>query len=355
LARNIDLEILGELAPGAFHYGMTCVVEFEAHSLWHEISLTITAVALDKGIKTEYHVFQHTPGEIRDALKAMGVAVEKFEERGLFRIMDTYTPTIPLKPSPEGRAEPLLSGKTPDLVKWERAIRAKLKQGFEEEEKRWLHIDDNEAILLQFNDEEYITRGWRTTLIPMAKARELLVLHALVTGVASDSFYRKREASVDAIVDIKTVEESRRLETYIRLRALRGAKFDSRWRRIELGEGGRVMLSSGRQAFGLESDGAEKIFGYLLNSFVDDHFRGKESMDDAGWRSLVQIARGIGAPATSLYTPASSASLGELIRKGVAERKFVSKQRGRGGRVTKFRIAYQRNSVREYVDRYLEG
>jgi KaiC/GvpD/RAD55 family RecA-like ATPase len=355
LAQGIDLEILGELAPGAFHYGMTCVAEFESHSLWHEISLTIAADALSKGIKTEYHVFQHTPADIRSALKEMGVEVEKFEERGKFRIMDTYTPTTPLKASSEGRAEPLLSGTIPDVARWERAIRAKLRQGFEEEEKRWLHIDDNEAILLQFNNEEYITKGWRTTLVPMVRARELLVLHALVTGVASESFYRKREASADAIIDIKTEEEGRRLETYIRLRALRGARFDSRWRRIELAETGRVRLSSGRQAFGFESDGAEKIFSYLLNSFVDDHFRKKESAETAGWRSLVQIAKGIGAPTTSIYSPTSSASLGELIRKGVAERKFLSKQRGRGGRVTKMRIAYQKSFVKEYVVRYVEA
>jgi KaiC/GvpD/RAD55 family RecA-like ATPase len=355
LVRGIDLEILGELAPGAFHYGMTCVVEFESHSLWHEISLTIAANALSKGIKTEYHVFQHTPADIRSALKGMGVDVEKFEERGQFRIMDTYTPTTPLKPSSEGKAEPLLSGTTPNLAQWERAIRAKLKQGFEEEEKRWLHIDDNEAILLQFNDEEYITNGWRTTLIPMAKARELLVIHALVAGVASESFYRKREASVDAIVDIKTEEGGKRLETYIRLRALRGARFDSRWRRIELGENGRVRLSSGRQAFGFESDGAEKIFSYLLNSFIEDHLRRRESVETSGWRSLVEVAKGMGARATLLYSPSSSAALGELIRKGVVERKFVSKQRGRGGRVTKIRIAYEKGPVREYVERYVES
>jgi hypothetical protein len=47
--------------------------------------------------------------------------------------------------------------------------------------------------------------------------------------------------------------------------------------------------------------------------------------------------------------------LGELIRKGVVERKFVSKQRGRGGRVTKIRIAYEKGPVREYVERYVES
>jgi hypothetical protein len=82
-----------------------------------------------------------------------------------------------------------------------------MESGFAEEEKRWLHIDDNEGILLQFNDEEYVTKGWRTTFLPMAKSRDLLTLHAFVTGVASESFFKKREAAADAIIDIKTEEK----------------------------------------------------------------------------------------------------------------------------------------------------
>jgi hypothetical protein len=89
----------------------------------------------------------------------MGVDVEKFERRGAFRIMDNYTPTTPVEGQAVGRVEPLLSGRVPDAEKWAEAIRAKMRSGFEEEEKKWLHVDDNEAVLLQFSDEEYITNG----------------------------------------------------------------------------------------------------------------------------------------------------------------------------------------------------
>ena len=354
LVQGVDLEILGELAPGAFHYGMTCLVEYEPHSLWQEASLTITAEALKKGIKTEYHVFQHTPGEIRSALKGMGVDVEKHERTGSFRVMDTYTPTTPLKESAGGRVEPLLSGKKPDARGWAEVIRTKMQRGFEEEERRWLHIDDNEAVILQFSDEDYVVDGYRTTFVPMTKARDLLVLHALVTGVASESFYRKRESMVDAVIDIRAVEEGRKLEHYIRLRALRGAKFDSSWRRIELFESNRVRLSSGKQVFGFQSDNSERIFGYLLKSFVDDHLIEKHPVEYSGWRSLVEIAEGVGLSKTSLYSADGTASMRELTKRGVVERKTVSGQRGRGGRVTRTRIAYEKGFVKEYVDRYLQ-
>lgn len=353
LERGLDLEVLGELAPGGFHYGMTCLVEFEPHSLWYEVSLTVTAGALRQGVKTEYHVFQHTPADIRSALRKMEVDVEKFERNGSFKIMDTYTPTTPLKADGVGKRESLLSGRVPDAQGWAGVIRAKMERGFEEEEKRWLHVDDNEGVLLQFSDEDYIVNGYRTTFVPMTKARDLLALHALVTGVASDSFYRMRESLADAVIDMKTVEEGRKLEHYIRLRALRGARFDSSWRRIELFETNRVRLSSGRQAFGFQSEESEKVFSYLLKSFVDDHFGDRRPAEASGWRSLVETARGIGAAETSLYSKASG-SLRELVRKGVIDRKVFPNQRGRGGRVTRIRVAYEKGHVREYVDRYIQ-
>ncbi len=244
---SIELEILEKLASGAFHYGMTCVVEFESHSLWHEISIAIAAQALRRGIKTEYHVFQHTPTDIRLALRRVGVEVEKFEREGSFRVMDSYTPTTPLTGPMEGTREPLLSGKPPDAEQWAKVIQEKMKIGFEEEEKRWLHIDDNETVLLQFSGEESIINGWRTTFVPMAKARELLILHSLITGVASESFYRKTEAMADAVMDIATREEGGKLENYIRLRALRGVRFDSRWRKVELMSDGEVAVEVARQ------------------------------------------------------------------------------------------------------------
>ena len=225
---------------------MTCVVEFEPHSLWHEVSLAIAKQALGRGIKTEYHVFQHTPAEIRLALHNLGAGVEKLEREGLFRVMDSYTPTTPLTGPMEGRTEPLLSGRAPDAGQWASAIQTKMKTGFEEEEKRWLHIDDNETVLLEFSDEESIMNGWRTTFVPMAKARELLILHSLVTGVASDSFYRKTEAMADAVIDISTKEVRGRLENYVRLRVLRGVKFDSSWHRVELTSNGEIAVEAAR-------------------------------------------------------------------------------------------------------------
>jgi KaiC/GvpD/RAD55 family RecA-like ATPase len=353
LARGLDLEILGELAPGAFHYGMTCLVEFEPHSLWREASLTIAAGALERGVKVEYHVFQQTPKEVRDQLGELGQDVERLEKAGRFRVMDSYTPTTPVRRPVEGRAEPLLSGRSPRVDDWNRAIKERIRTGFAESEKEWLHIDDNEAILLQYNDEEYITNGWRTTFLPMAQARQLLTLHALLTGVASDSFYRKKESLVDAIIDFRASEEGGKIEHYIRLRRLRGRQADSRWRRIELLGDNRAALSSGRRVFGFQNADAERIFDYLVRSFAEEHFTKRLSADASGWRTLVGVAESTGLPRTSLYSPGSSGSLRELLKKGLVERRVFPNQRGRGGKVTRVRVAYQKRPVQEYVEEFV--
>jgi hypothetical protein len=115
-----------------------------------------------------------------------------------------------------------------------------------------------------------------------------------------------------------------------------------------------VRLSSGRQAFGFQSEQSEEIFDYTLRSFVNEHFVEKRSADSSGWRSLVDIAQGVGAAKTSHYSPAASGPLRELLRKGVVERKVLTRQRGRGGRVTRIRIAYERGFVKEYVDSYMQ-
>ena len=98
----LALPILSDLVPGGFRYGLNLVVEFEPHSLWYETSLTIAAYGLRSGLRTDYHTFQHIPSEVVEALARFGLDVQKLEEEGNLRILDTYTVTtgvgIPEKP-----------------------------------------------------------------------------------------------------------------------------------------------------------------------------------------------------------------------------------------------------------------
>jgi len=109
--------------------------------------------------------------------------------------------------------------------------------------KTWLHIDDDTSILLHYNQEKEFIDYWRTRNIPSARATETAMLHAVLTGTASDSFYRKLESLCDGIIEFKTEDKSGEIEHYVRISMMRGRTCDTRWRRVRILESGEVAVS----------------------------------------------------------------------------------------------------------------
>jgi KaiC/GvpD/RAD55 family RecA-like ATPase len=258
LTETLSVPILNELAPNGFFYGGHYIVEFDPDSLWYETSLTIAALALKQGMKTEYHVFQHFPAEAREAFSKLGVDAEKFEKEGLLSIWDSYTETVKFeeaeKEKPGWNAErekpkwKFAPGRPLDMTDsaahWSKTAKA----GYSDEDKRWLHIDDNTAIFLQYNDEKTFFDSWRIGALPYGiRARETPHFLAFVKGAASEAFYTKFEALCDGIIDLKAQEESNQIENYIRVRMLRGKTFNSRWHRLQLDSKGEVRLVGVRE------------------------------------------------------------------------------------------------------------
>ena len=245
---TLKVPLLNDLAPDGFIYGGHYVVEFDPNSLWYETSLTIAALALKQGIKTEYHVSQHFPSDAIEALSRLGVDAKKLKEQGLLEIWDSYTATVDFEAAMKDKrgSGPNLwksSHDKPFDLKVRFDLEAKAEAGWSEEAKRWLHIDDNTAIFLQYNEEEDLVDVWRTGALPHGiRARETPHFLAFVKGAASEAFYTKFEALCDGIIDVKAQEEGDRIENYIRVRMLRGKTFDSRWHRILLGSNGEVSL-----------------------------------------------------------------------------------------------------------------
>lgn len=246
MSEVLTLPVLEQLVPGGVHYGINLVVEFGSDSLWYETSLTIAVHALRNGIRTDYHTFQHIPSEIREALRRLGLNVEKLEEEGTFRILDTYSVTVGLGVSEK---PPMTTWKgwegSVKLSDWSIGMAQQMKAGPSEGEKRRLHIDDNTSVLNRYNKENEITDFWRTRAIPSARARELVLLHSLVAGVYSDAFYRQFESLCDGIIDFKSEEkDDRQIEHFVRVRMMRGGgTYDSRWRKLRLLNNGEVALA----------------------------------------------------------------------------------------------------------------
>ena len=77
---TLALPILGEMAPGGLTYGKNYLVEFDPHSLWYEASLTIAADSARHGTRTDYHTFAHIPGDVKEALRRLGVNEKRLED-----------------------------------------------------------------------------------------------------------------------------------------------------------------------------------------------------------------------------------------------------------------------------------
>lgn len=248
---NCVLPVLAGMVPSGLRYGSSYVVEFEPDSPWFETSLTMAAEALKSGMRTEYHVFIHPPSEVRDALSKLGLDVERLEHEDSLRILDTYdvmtglaAPETPAGMRSKGR-EPIETHHSFNLEGWSGRVVKLLKEGVADDEKRWLHLDDNTSVLNHYSEERMIIDTWRERFVPYARVRELVLVNSLVAGVASEGFYKHFEALCDGIIDMTSREEAGRFEHYARVRTMRGGSIDSRWRRLQLLDNGGVTMDTG--------------------------------------------------------------------------------------------------------------
>lgn len=360
------MPLLNDLAPDGFYYGGQYIVEFDPDSLWYETSLTIASLALKQGMKTEYHVFQHPPSETIEAFKRIGIDAKKMEKEGLLSIWDSYTATVEYEAGRKKRQREDIASpnvwkssldKPFDLKKSRAYMAEKAKTGWSEQEKRWLHLDDNTAIMLQYMGEEEHVDMWRTGSIIAIRARETPHFLAYAKGVASEAFYAKYEALCDGIIDVKAQEEEGRIENYLRVRTLRGKKFDSRWHRLLLGNGGEVSLvikpKVGATIREFKKPETRLAFNYLVSAFIDDYMKKRLFLEQSGWRSLVQMGEACRIPQGKLYGRQGRYGnlVEELISRGLVETRTFTGHRGRGGEVMLVRIAYDKTPVRKHVDK----
>lgn len=227
---------------GGLRYGRILLVVFEARSLWYEMSLTMAAHLIRSGIRTDYHVFQHVPEEVREAIANISAKdISKMEEVDVLRIIDSYTLQTGLGEAKGG--EELGAQRTLKLSEWSISTARDIKRGIPEEDKRRVHIDDNTGVLLQYNDEKQFIDHWRTRMIPYIRARGNILFSSVLAGVASAAFHKQFESICDGIIDFKCEENQGELRQLVRVSAMRGKKYDSKWRKLELLNDGEVTLS----------------------------------------------------------------------------------------------------------------
>ena len=242
---EVVLPFLRRIIPQGLDYGSNYLVEFDAPSLWYETSLTMTADALMDGIRTDYHTFTHSPGDVRRGLVRLGLDLEALEANDTFRIWDSYTQQTGMgEPDKVGRGTPRdpIDIHTLDLKRWTEEDIGEPQRGINEVDGRRFHVDDDTSIVLHFNEEKAFIDHWRMHALPYARIHQLAIVHSVVKGVFSEAFYKQFESFCDGVLDFRTEERGGSIEHSMRVKFMRGKPHDTSWRRLRLVEGGRVGM-----------------------------------------------------------------------------------------------------------------
>ena len=96
--------------------------------------------------------------------------------------------------------------------------------------------------------------------------------------------------------------------------------------------------------FRFETERARQVFLLLARAFREDYVSKGLFIDRAGWRTLTRLTHESQLPRSAFYGPKRRRGpvLAELERLGVVELRLFPEERGRGGAVTKARLAYEK-------------
>ena len=105
-------------------------------------------------------------------------------------------------------------------------------------------------------------------------------------------------------------------------------------------------------SFEFNTEGAQKAFSFIMDAFINDYMREKLSLERSGWRTLMDIVKHGDVPKSSIYNAHGGLgiAIAELEKRGLVEIRVFPGERGRGGRILKLRLAYEKETVKRYVD-----
>ncbi len=210
------------------------MVEFDPSSQWYNASLTIAAGWLESGGKVSYNAFAESPDYVRSQLVRLGVDVQQLESSERLQIVDWYTVTLGQK-SKEKISPPSL--KVNDITIW---FAKDSMQGPPDPNE--IVIADNQSVLARFNDERIWIEFHLTRTIPGLRTQKITAVRGVLRDIHSSWVYKQLEGAVDGVIDCKLDETSEAPRDLMRIRMLRNASFERRWRPLVLDENLKVRF-----------------------------------------------------------------------------------------------------------------
>ncbi len=107
--------------------------------------------------------------------------------------------------------------------------------------------------------------------------------------------------------------------------------------------------------FQFTTNNAQTVFEHLTRTFIEDYMKRRLPLEKSGWRSLIQIQTGTKVPKSSLYGTEKHRGLAisELEKRGLIETRIFPGERGRGGKILKTRVAYDKETIKRYIDHHI--
>jgi len=104
--------------------------------------------------------------------------------------------------------------------------------------------------------------------------------------------------------------------------------------------------------FEFRTETAKNVFNYLINAFAEDYMKRRLSLEKSGWRTLMQAVNDGKVTRSSVYAASGGRgpAISELERRGLVEIRVFPGERGRGGKILKARIYYDKETVKRYID-----
>jgi hypothetical protein len=103
--------------------------------------------------------------------------------------------------------------------------------------------------------------------------------------------------------------------------------------------------------FEFKTEAAEKTFDFLIHAFVEDYMKRRIAQEKAGWRSLNEIVEKGNISRYSVYGKGrGGAAFSELERRGLVEARVFPGERGRGGKIIRVRVCYDKETIKREID-----
>ena len=211
-------------------------------------------------------------------------------------------------------------------------------------------------ILLQHHAVQ--TRKWLNALIPELKSKGFTTLAVMERDMHSPQEVHAILGLFEGEINIyekKTRKGSGKFLKIEKMYHQRYLESELPLRKEKLGTNASLTASTPTHAallFEFGTKAAGMAFNYLVRAFIEDYMKRKLFIQEAGWRSFVQIIKNAGVSARSVYGSGGrhGSAISELIRRGLVETRIFPRERGRGGRIIRARISYERETIKRYVD-----